>query len=110
MSAHRHPRGTALALALLAVGAGAAHAQPQLPSALPSPRLLLVTPPGARAGTSVEVTLAGTDLDHPERLVFSHPGIKAEPVAAPEPPKPAPGKAPPPRPRRGMAMGTPTTT
>lgn len=110
MSTHRHPRGTAVALAAcLALGAGTAHAQPQLPSALPSPRLLLVTPPGARAGTSVEVTLTGTDLESPDRLVFSHPDIKAEPVAAPEPPKPAPGKAPPPRPRRGMT-GTPTVT
>ncbi|HZY89925.1 MAG TPA: PPC domain-containing protein, partial [Gemmataceae bacterium] len=112
MSTHHRPtRGTALALAaLLALGAAAAHAQQQIPSALPSPRLLLVTPPGARAGTSVEVTLTGTDLESPDRLVFSHPGIKAEPVVAPAPPKPAPGKAPPPRPRRGMAMGTPTVS
>src|SRR4051794_366815 len=68
MSTHRLTRGTAVALAaFVALGAGTAHAQPQLPSALPSPRLLLVTPPGARAGTSVEVTLTGTDLEHPER-------------------------------------------
>src|SRR5579872_5061171 len=75
MSTHHRPtRGTALAFASLLALAATAHAQQQIPSALPSPRLLLVTPPGARAGTSVEVTLTGTDLESPDRLVFSHPG------------------------------------
>ena len=41
----------------------------------------------------VEVTFTGTDLEEPEQLLFSHPGIKAEPLADPEPPaKPDPKK------------------
>ncbi|HEX4610395.1 MAG TPA: hypothetical protein VH092_19550, partial [Urbifossiella sp.] len=34
---------------------------------------------------SVEVTVTGADLDEPTGLYFSHPGIKAEYVAPPEP-------------------------
>jgi hypothetical protein len=69
-------------------------AQPQvLP--MPHPRLLIVTPPGGKAGATVEVTLTGQELDSPQSLIFSTPGIKAELAntsAAPpaDPKKPAP--------------------
>ena len=71
----------ALVLALIPTGHAAAQ-----DSALPHPRLLILTPPGGKAGTTVEVTFTGTDLEDPERLVFSAPGIKAEPVIPPAPP------------------------
>jgi hypothetical protein len=79
-----------------------AAAQRQAPS-LPTPELFAITPNGGKAGTTVEVTLLGVDLDGPDHLLFSHPGIKAEPVptqppAAPDPKKPAP----PVRRRRGQ--------
>src|SRR5437667_9069485 len=64
---------------LLLAGPAAAQ-QPQLGSALPKPRLFTVVPAGGRAGTSVEVTFTGTELDEPEGLFFSHGGIKAEPI------------------------------
>src|SRR5262245_47597073 len=85
-------------LLVLAVG-GTAAAQPPQP-AIPSPRIQSVFPPGARAGKSpelhalgmtfrldTEVTVTGTDLEEPEKLVFSHPGIKGTyiPPNVPEP-------------------------
>jgi hypothetical protein len=74
-------------LALELCSAGNAHAQPALPdNALPGPRLLTVVPAGAKAGSSVEVTFTGTDIEEPDTLLFSHPAIKAEPVLPPEPP------------------------
>ena len=84
-------------LFLLAVGASLVAVlpttaqQPLVDSTFPSPRLLNVSPCGAKAGTVVEVTCAGTDLEEPEKLLFSVPGFKAELVAAKEPePKKAP--------------------
>jgi hypothetical protein len=84
--------------------AGLASAQPQLGNLLPQPRLLTITPMGAKQGTTVELSFSGTDLDLPEELLFSHPGIKAvavippppkvDPKAKPDPKKPAPGPAP----------------
>ena len=68
-----------------------ASAQPQLGHLLPTPRLTVVSPPGGKAGTTVEVTFAGTDLDLPQALLFSHPGIKATAIIPPAPqPKPDP--------------------
>src|SRR4051812_393737 len=91
-----------LALGLL-LGARPAAAQ-QLESNLPLPRLNTVFPCGGKAGTTVEVTVTGTDLDEPEGLVFSHPGLQAQPVAAagktPTPP-------PDPRQKRRGGMGVP---
>ncbi|MCX7699731.1 MAG: hypothetical protein N2039_02530 [Gemmataceae bacterium] len=69
-------------------------AQPNLPT-LPRPRLQSIFPAGAQVGSTVEVTLTGTDIEDPEDLFFSHPGIKAEPIA---PPPPADGKPPEPPP------------
>ena len=66
----------------------------QLPgSNLPVPRLYTVFPSGAKAGTTVDATFGGLDLDEPDGVVFSHPGIKAEPILAPAP-KPDPKKPP----------------
>jgi hypothetical protein len=68
-----------LVLALLA--APLARAQ-QAPATVPHPKLSAVVPAGAKAGTSVDVRLTGTDLDQVDRLLFSHPGITAEPLQA----------------------------
>jgi hypothetical protein len=96
-------RITACSAALLAglLLAGRAAGQAQLGSQVPTPRLTVVTPCGAKAGTTVELTFAGTDLNDPKALLFSHPGIKAAPVPPPLPPPPpkvdpkAPKKEPP---------------
>ncbi|HEY7157447.1 MAG TPA: PPC domain-containing protein [Gemmataceae bacterium] len=88
--------------------AGSAHAQPKVGSNLPAPRLMTVMPPGGKIGSSVEVTFTGTDLEEPEHLLFSHPGIKAEPLAAPEaPPKPDPKQ---PQPKQKKGMGKPVVS
>ncbi len=42
---------------------------------LPATRLDGVFPAGAAAGTTLEVTIAGDDLDDVDRLIFSHEGI-----------------------------------
>lgn len=44
---------------------------------LPAARLDGLFPAGAAPGSSVEVTIAGVDLDDVDRLLFSHEGIKA---------------------------------
>jgi hypothetical protein len=75
-------------------------AQPPPPSGLPSPRLAAVTPPGGKVGSTFEITFTGTDIEEPQALLFSQPGIKAEPVIPPVPaadPK-KPGAKPGPRP------------
>jgi hypothetical protein len=80
-------------LVLLALGliVQPASAQPQLRSARPAPQLLIVSPPGGQAGKTIEVTLTGQDLAEPQSLLFSAPGIKAEPITA----RPKDGKKPP---------------
>ncbi|MFO0878655.1 MAG: PPC domain-containing protein [Gemmataceae bacterium] len=55
------------------------------PSGLPSPRLYQISPAGAKAGATLEVVVAGRHLEEAEKLVFSHPGIKAEAVPVPKP-------------------------
>ncbi|MHB1426888.1 MAG: hypothetical protein ACYC3I_27340 [Gemmataceae bacterium] len=102
-----------LTLALLLAGAylllaPSAQAQPKPGSNLPAPRLLTVMPPGGKIGSSVEVTFTGTDLEEPELLLFSHPGIKAEPLAAAQP-KPQPPMPNPPK-KRKQNMGTPVVS
>ncbi len=52
----------------------------------PHPRLNSLTPCGGKAGTTVEVTFAGTDTELPETLWFNHPGIKGTPIVPPPPP------------------------
>src|SRR6266849_671352 len=70
--------------------AGMTCGQPPAANNLPNPKLLTLTPCGAKAGTTVEVTFSGTDLEEPQTLLFSHPGIKAEPIIPPPPPAPKP--------------------
>ncbi|OAI41305.1 hypothetical protein AYO40_03355 [Planctomycetaceae bacterium SCGC AG-212-D15] len=104
MCAPRLACGASLRLASLAVGAFALIVMPESLSAqqkdggnqLPLPRITSIFPCGAKAGTSVEVTLIGTDVEDAESLHFSHPGIKAEAVMAPPPP-PDPKKKPDPK-------------
>lgn len=52
-------------------------------SQLPTAQLTSVFPPGGKQGTTVEVTIAGSDLDDAEKLVFNHPGIVAQPKMTP---------------------------
>lgn len=47
---------------------------------LPAPRLMTTMPMGGQAGTSVEVTITGQNVEDVESLAFSHPGITAKPV------------------------------
>ncbi len=44
---------------------------------LPFTQLTSIFPPGGKPATSVEVTVAGADLDEADKLVFNHPGITA---------------------------------
>jgi hypothetical protein len=46
---------------------------------LPVARVSYLAPAGGRAGTTFELTVAGSDLDEPARIYFSHPGITATP-------------------------------
>lgn len=98
----------AVAVLLAAAGlllARPVQAQPRADSNLPAPRLMTVMPPGGKIGSSVEVTFTGTDLEEPQQLLFSHPGIKAELLAEPQPPaKPDSKKK---KPKRGK--GKPIT-
>jgi hypothetical protein len=69
----------------------------------PRPRLNSLMPCGGKAGTTVEVTFAGSDTEQPEALWFSHAGIKGTPIIPPLPPpdpkaKPDPNKKPEPPP------------
>src|SRR6476620_5750306 len=74
----------AFAAALL--GCSAAFAQ------LPTTQLTSVFPPGGKQGTTVEVTIAGNDIDDVEQLIFNHAGLKAtqkmSPATALEPARP----------------------
>jgi hypothetical protein len=92
-----HPATAGLVVALLGglFLPGTASAQQQVGPGLPNPRLLVVMPCGGKVGTTVEVTLSGLDLEDPEGLLFSQPGIKAEPIkpTSPDPKKPPPPPA-----------------
>ncbi|HLW65893.1 MAG TPA: PPC domain-containing protein [Gemmataceae bacterium] len=88
--------------------AGSAVAQQNLPT-LPQPRLQSVFPSGGKAGATVEVSFTGTDLEDPESLFFSHPGLKAEPIIPP--PLPAPKVDPKqPAPKQPMPAPKPVIT
>jgi hypothetical protein len=50
-----------------------AHAQ------LPVTQLTSIFPPGGKAGASVDVTIAGADMDDALKLVFNHTGLAATP-------------------------------
>src|SRR5437868_11470361 len=84
--------------------------QPPPSSGLPAPRLFSLFPCGGKAGTTLEVTFTGQDIEDPQSLLFSEPGIKAEPVqpTAPPPPPPDP-KKPMPRQKRNAPKLKATT-
>jgi hypothetical protein len=69
-----------LPIALIACLAhtGMLQSQPKQAPDLPQPRISIVSPTGGKAGTTVEVLVTGQDVDSPEGLLFSHPGIKGE--------------------------------
>ena len=87
---------------LVLAACGTAAGQP--PPGLPSPRLTTVFPAGAKAGPprefhlfsagvklDTELTVTGTDIEEPEKMLFSHPGIKGDYIA-PKQPEPDPKK------------------
>jgi len=61
-----------------------------------TPQLSSVWPPGGRQGTTVEVLLVGSGLEGTRQLLFSHPGIQAQPKMTPatelEPARPIDGQ------------------
>lgn len=94
---------TGAAFAVAAFAVSRAEAQIQNGSQLPVPRLTTITPLGGNPGSTVDVSFAGSDLEGPEAMIFSHAGIKATPIIPPTPPppkadpkKPAPPPPPPP--------------
>lgn len=65
-------------LCLMGLTIATARGQQQQAIPSPVPRLLTVTPPGGKVGTTFEVTLSGADVEEAQALRFSQPGIKAE--------------------------------
>jgi hypothetical protein len=51
---------------------------------LPLPHLLTTMPMGGQAGTTVEVTISGENIEDVSELVFSTPKITAQPIAGAE--------------------------
>ena len=51
---------------------------------LPTTQLTTLFPPAGKSGSTVEVSLAGNNLEEVNQLVFSHPGITAAPKLAPD--------------------------
>ncbi len=67
-------------LALLALST-AVLARQDKAAGVPHPRLNALQPAGAKAGSAIDLKItSGADLDGVDRLLFSHPGLKAEPV------------------------------
>jgi hypothetical protein len=93
---------------VLALWPGLAHGQ----TGLPNPRLFTVAPAGAKAGTTVEVSFTGTDIEEPQSLVCSQPTIKAEPIIPPAPPADPknPAVKPPPPPVTKFKVTVPAAT
>jgi hypothetical protein len=58
-------------------------AAPALRAQLPNAELMSVTPPIGQAGQTIEVSVAGTNLDELTGLHFSDPKVKGEPVMLP---------------------------
>lgn len=77
------------ALCVLALTSSIAFAQ------LPTPSLSSIFPPGGKQGSTVEAQITGANLDDSEKLVFSHPGITAQPkMSEPSDFSPTPTKVP----------------
>jgi hypothetical protein len=66
-----------------------------------SPRVFVLSPAGGRAGTTVEVTITGQDLNEPQGILCSARGVTAEFAGGAEPLKGDPGKGK----KKGMATG-----
>jgi len=98
----RLPRGW-ITIGMLFLISPLAHGQ----ASYPQPRLRAIFPPGGKLGTSVEVTLTGTDLDEAKALVFSHPGLRAELIPPPPPDPKKPGQPAPIRFRVSIAGNVP---
>ncbi len=47
---------------------------------LPNPRITGLVPGGGRVGETCDVVVRGEDLDEPQAIVFSHPGISGTPT------------------------------
>lgn len=89
----RRPHWVALAVVALFGLSITTSLRGQFPgSGIPNPRLLTLSPAGARLGTVVEVSWTGQDLEEPQALLFNHPAIKAEKIIPPPPPPPDPKK------------------
>src|SRR5437879_4536223 len=69
----KHGRFSLLVVCAIALVQSAALAQ------LPTTQLTSIFPPGGKQGATVEVTIAGTDLDDVTKLDFNHPGMLATP-------------------------------
>jgi hypothetical protein len=65
-------------LAFLAALAASACLSQSCLAELPSPRFDRLTPLGATAGSSVEVEIAGADIEDVKTLRFDHPGLRAQ--------------------------------
>jgi hypothetical protein len=66
-----------LSLSLLAIGSGAA-------AQTAPPTLQMVSPTGAQRGTTATVTITGTNIADPTRIIFSEPGFTAKVTAVKE--------------------------
>lgn len=108
MLGKRYAPGVAFALSLAATAILANSVEAQIVNGhqWPVPRLTVLTPSGGKIGTTVDVTFAGTELEEPTELIFSHPGIKGpafipplpEPKIDPKTKKPDPKEKAPVRP------------
>ncbi len=76
----------AIVAAVVLSGVAASEASAQLPTA----RLFSVFPAGGKQGTTVEIAVAGGDLEDVNQLYFDHPGIKAEFIQEMKDGKPVP--------------------
>jgi len=77
VTAPRRRFASALFLSIFAFWLGSLCSESQ--AQLPQTRLYSLSPMGAQAGESVEVTVAnGADLDELDQMVFSHSGISAK--------------------------------
>ncbi len=83
----RYAVRVAIAISLLSTAFLARSADAQIVNGhqWPVPRLTVLTPSGGQVGTTIEVTFAGTELEEPTELIFSHPGIKGPAVIPPLP-------------------------
>ena len=89
----------------MALPAGKASGQGMPPKGAPlAPRIVSVFPAGAKAGSTVEVTVAGTDLEGPIELIAGARGVKAEAIESPKPPEKEKDKAPAMRGRNGAVV------